>query len=52
MTKVIKKWQLNNTDKDKTFGSDDDFFNHSTSIKVHTNLINSHIENDESFCTG
>ena len=52
MTKVIKKWQLNNKDKDKTFGSIEEFFNHSTSIKVDTNLINAHIENDDSFCTG
>ena len=52
MTKVIKKWQLSNTDKNKTFGSVEEFFNKSSSVKVDTNLLNAHIENDDSFCTG
>ena len=52
MTKVIKKWQLNNTDKDKTFGSVEEFFNHSSSVEVDSAKLNAHIENDDSFCTG
>ena len=49
MTKVIKKWQLNNTDKDKTFGSVEEFFNHSSSVEVDSAKLNAHIENDDSF---
>ena len=52
MTKVIKKWQLRNADETKTFGSVEEFFNHSSSVDVDTNLLDKHIENDDSFCTG
>ena len=52
MTKVIKKWQLKNADETKTFGSVEEFFNHSSSVDVDTNLLDKHIENDDSFCTG
>ena len=52
MTKVIKKWQLQNADETKTFGSVEEFFNHSSSVDVDTNLLDKHIENDDSFCTG
>ena len=36
MTKVIKKWQLTNTDKDKSFETVEEFFNHSSSVEVDT----------------
>ena len=52
MTKVIKKWQLNNTDKDKTFGSVEEFFNHSSSVEVDSAKLNAHIENDNANSTG
>ena len=52
MTKVIKKWQLNNKGKDKTFGSIEEFSNHSSSVNVDTDVLDNHIENDDSFCTG
>ena len=52
MTKVIKKWQLTNTDKDRSFETVEDFFNHSCSVEVDTAKLNGHIENDDTHCTG
>ena len=52
MTKVIKKWQLKNADANKTFSSIEEFFNHSSTVDVDTDLMDNHIENDDTFCTG
>jgi len=52
MAKVIKKWQLTNTDKDKSFETVEEFFNHSSSVEVDTEKLNAHIENDDTHCTG
>ncbi len=46
---IAKKWRLTNQDSSKTFGSVEDFFNQTESVKVDEAVVAKHIAVDDDY---